>query len=100
MKKFKISLVAIFAIVIAIAGSAFTANHKTTETIYHYISSSNQLADMQVIDNWVAEEPGCGTSGNIPCAVPFDGDRNQFETYLAGFTSVAALNNVASENKF
>ena len=99
MKKFKISLVALFAILIGVAGSAFTAVKSTTEITYHYTSGSNQLADMQLIDNWVAEEPGCAVEGNIPCAVPYDGDRNAFEVYLSGFTSVAALNNVATEKK-
>lgn len=100
MKKLKISLIALFAVVLGIAGSAFTTKQmKLSDTTYHYTSGSAELEDMQLIDNWVAEEPGCGQTGDIPCAVPFDGNRSAFQTYLNGITSVSELNAAATEKK-
>lgn len=102
MKKIK-SLLAVAAFMVAIIG-AFAFNTKSakplhTSTIYHYTSNSDQLADMKNISNWVAEDPSCGSTGDIPCAVEYDGDLSAFQTYLNGFSDVPTLVAAASERK-
>ena len=88
--------------VIAAAGlSAFTLKEhaKKTNVTYHYTSSSDAVVDLQNINNWVAEEPGCGSTGDLPCAISFDGDLNDFQTYISELSTLEEFNAVATEMK-
>lgn len=103
MKKFK-SLFFAFAFVIALAGAfAFTAKDspvkKPGDVTYHYKLSVYDIAEMQDTDNWEVLEPGCGEEGDIPCAIVYDENINNFRTYLEGFSTVPALTAVANERK-
>lgn len=102
MKKSKFSL-AIVAMLFAITGAFafYTPTKQDSKTVvrYHYTSSSSQLADMKNIDNWVAEDPACGSSGAKPCAIDYNGNLAQFETYLGTFTSASQVTAAAIEKK-
>jgi hypothetical protein len=100
MKKFKIWFLAIAVITIGSLSAFIGKQHiKKADVTYHYTSSSTSLNDMKLISNWQVEEPGCGSSGSIPCAVIYDEDVDAFQSYLNSFTSVQDLTAAASERK-
>lgn len=102
MKKVKISMAVVAMIVAISAAFAFKApakNEVKPPTRYHYTSSSAALVDMQNIANWVAEEPGCGTSGTKPCALDFTGNLSQLDIYLDSFDDPADITTEAVERK-
>lgn len=102
MKTLKFPLIVI-AVLVAMAGAfAFKLPgiaDKKTLTTYHYTSNSSVLVDMKNIGNWVAEDPGCATTGNLPCAIVYNGDITAFENYLSEFTNAADVTAAASERK-
>jgi len=73
MKKIKVSIFAVIAIVMAIAASAFTskeANVKSPEALffYEYTSSSTLQADIQNIANYSRQSQSCSGSNHV-CGV-------------------------------
>lgn len=99
MKKYLFGILAMLFAVAAISFTTLSSVKQTTITRYHYTSNSTVLADVQNINNWVAEEPGCPSTGDLPCAIDYDGDSAAFATYLGGFTSVQAITDVAVQKK-
>lgn len=75
MKKIKISLFAIIAIVMGVAGSAFTNNPvekvNSVTYFYEYTSSSTLKDDVQNIDNYVRRTKSCN-SGIHVCGVSLE----------------------------
>lgn len=73
MKRFKISIIAVFALVLAIGASAFTskkASVKSPATLYffEYTSSSTSQAAIQNIANYARESLSCSGSHQV-CGV-------------------------------
>lgn len=72
MKRIKISIIAVIAIVMGIASSAFTAKSpvKSPATLYfyQYTSSSTAQADIQNIANYQRAPESCG-GGDHVCGV-------------------------------
>lgn len=94
---------AIFATLIALT-TAFAFNlpvKKDGKVVvrYHYESSSSSLTDMQNISNWTAEDPECGPSGSLPCAIDYDGNLTQFDAYLDAFTTSSQVVAAAIQKK-
>lgn len=91
MKKIKISLFAVAAILLGIAGSAFTTAGKksTFLSIYELQSGGNKLNRT----DWIpaADDPNCPTTFNsVPCRIQADD--------ASGHPSVASFNNVLSNS--
>lgn len=61
-----------FALVIAFAGSAFTAK-KTSGSFYRYTSTSHAKVDIQNINNYVRDENGCDDGSDV-CGVTLPTD--------------------------
>ncbi len=100
MKKFKFPFF-MLAFCIALAASfAFSVPQKAEGNLvdYHYDSDSYELEDLQNIDNWEATGPACDVIGDLPCVVPFNGTRGEFETALSGLDEEEILN-MASEKR-
>ena len=102
MRLLKFPLV-IAIMVIAVAGT-FAANYSTAvkikmPVVYHYVSSSGLLTEMQKIENWVEEDPSCSSSGSKPCGISYEGDINAFDSYLQGFTDAADVTAAAFKRK-
>ena len=102
MKKFK-SPIAVMALLLAtVITFAFVAPVKKDTRVltrYHYTSSSALLVDMQNINNWVAEDPDCGSTGTKPCAIDFNGNLSQFDAQLDTYTTAAQVTAAAVEKK-
>lgn len=68
MKKFKISILAIFAIIIGIAGSAFTSPNSKLQTDNWYVLANG--TDPTVRTNYtLSTEPDCEASPETVCAI-------------------------------
>lgn len=101
MKKLKFPMAIVAMLVAVTLAFAFRmpAKENNTEVRYHYTSPSPLLSEMQDIDNWVAEDPACSSSGTKPCAIDFEGDLEQFEEHLQEFSSPEAVTAAAIEKK-
>jgi len=96
MKNLKISLMAILAIALGIAGSAFTgkAPVKQKNLTLHYfefMGSDNSNGQIQAASNWVdlgTDEPTltCDKATGIVCYVEFDGTLSSYQTYVSNKT--------------
>ena len=94
MKKFKISLIAVLAVIMGIAGSAFTVKQavKKTDTFYFRYIPDNRNAGLQTPSNWESVEGPtsvCSNTSGVNCVMhldvePVDG-KPDFST--AGITS-------------
>lgn len=95
MKKFKISMIAVVALVMGIAASGFT-NHKVPNSSHtmHYIrydGTDNSNAELQASSNWVdlgTQDPdlSCSDQTGVVCFVKYDGDLASFQTYVSNKT--------------
>jgi len=95
MKKIKVSIFAVIAIVMGIAASAFT-NGKVTPVsdAMHYIrydGADNSNTQIQASGNWVdlgTQEPAltCSEPNGVVCFVKFDGDLSAFQSYVSNKT--------------
>ena len=96
----------VLAVLIA-AGSlfAFTAKKQMipkATAVYHYISSSDQLEDMQDTTNWVKNDPEiseCGSGESLPCTKVYSEDWGDFYDYLNAFEDAGNLVSEASTRK-
>ena len=73
MKKFKISFVAIFAIVLGIAGSAFTLKPQVKKVdSYFYQFNSNSSTDLMDEENWTpvdSRSESCSSTPDLSCVI-------------------------------
>ncbi len=102
MKKIKFALGLVTMLVAVTLAFAFNFPAKkegSVTTRYHYTSSSGLLVDMQNINNWVAEDPECGSEGSKPCAIDFDGNLSQLDAQLDTYTSAAQVTAAAIQKK-
>ncbi|MES2891876.1 MAG: DUF6520 family protein [Bacteroidota bacterium] len=98
--KFPLAFIAVlFAVGAAFAFNVPTPKEKSVVTRYHYTSSSSLLVDMQNINNWIAEDPDCGSEGSKPCAIDFNGNLSQFDAQLDNYTTAAQVTAAAVERK-
>jgi hypothetical protein len=96
MKKFKMSTIAIIALVLGIAANAFTMRpaEKTGSLTMHYIQFTgpdNSDDEIQSADNWtdLGTQPPtltCNAGTGIVCYVQFNGDLDTFDTYVSDKT--------------
>jgi len=109
MKKYILGLT---AIVLAVAGSAFTApktisapemNHKATQTWYY---TGTGLSGDRVAANYQTSSIECNTGVQLPCEIQFDASQymipashTPLENYLASFSTDAAVTNAAVSKK-
>ncbi|MCP9749660.1 DUF6520 family protein [Ferruginibacter sp. HRS2-29] len=93
----------LLAFVIAIT-SAFAFNTKPADTekfskTYYFIGG-NSLADVKNPSMWIEEAEECGEAGNLPCKKVFTSNvRADFDTHIAGYTSVNAAKLDANETR-
>ena len=92
MKKIKVSIFAVIAIVMGIAASAFTTNvkPKAFDATYYYVGN-NTLAQMQDPDEWLNSGTACSPSGSKPCTIDWIGTRTQFDAHVQNFTSTSQV---------
>jgi hypothetical protein len=92
MKKIKISIFAVLAIVMGIAASAFTANQwpETFDATYYYVGD-NTLAQMQDPAKWLNSGTACNPTGTKPCTINWTGTRAQFDAHVENFTSTSQV---------
>ena len=95
MKKFKISMIAVMAIVLGIAASAFTAKstvkHNHTMRFIEFTCSDNSKGQIEASGNWLdlgTSEPilTCDEGSGIVCYVQYNGTLTQFQSYVANKT--------------
>jgi type 1 fimbria pilin len=95
MKKFKISMLAVVAIVMGIAASAFTnLNVPQNYHAMHYIrydGTDNSNGQIEASSNWVdlgTQEPAlsCSDQTGVVCFVKYNGDLASFQTYVSDKT--------------
>lgn len=95
MKHLKISMVALFAIVMGIAASAFTnLNLPQNNHAMHFLrydGTDNSNTEIQESSNWVdlgTQEPAlsCSDETGVVCFVKYDGDLASFQTYVSNKT--------------
>jgi len=95
MKKLKFPLF-MLAVAIALTTSfAFkpATKHAGDPITYFYTYNSTLLADMQDVDHWEESGPSCSSSGNAPCSITVDGDKEALSDYLDDFESPEDITN-------
>ena len=92
MKKIKVSIFAVIAIVMGIAASAFTAHlkPKAIDATYYYVGD-NTLAQMQEPAKWLNSGTACNPTGSKPCTIDWTGTRAQFDAHVQSFTSTSQV---------
>ena len=106
MKKSKISLVAVIAVIIAFAGSAFTVKHSDTKKAdtFYFKYVPNSPEGLMTESNWVtADGPtdGCSESSGVNCIIhlsvaPVDG---QPDFTTAGISNTGDIDLVTDSRK-
>jgi|SRR5665213_1304715 len=95
MKKFKISMIAAMAIILGIAGSAYTAKpavkHNHTMHYIEFNGSDNSKSQIEASGNWLdlgIEQPTltCDETSGVVCYVEYNGTLSQFQSYVANKT--------------
>jgi len=95
MKKFKISMIAVMAIVLGIAASAFTAKptvkHNHTMHFIQFTGSDNSKPEIEASGNWLdlgTDEPTltCDEASGVVCYVEYNGTLSQFQSYVSNKT--------------
>ena len=106
MKHLKISVTAMIAVIIALAGSAFTIKHTPAPktTTYYYQYGPNTSDGLLIESNWQSVSgPSVGCSGSgVNCVIHLSAGPDQFgnpDFDAAGISDMDALNAVTNSRK-
>ena len=88
MKKLKLNLLLIAALVIGTVTMAFEMSG--TATTFHYASESTAPGAFADVNNWAQGEGNCGPTGNKPCDIEVS-DGSSLSAMLTGKTNAQVL---------
>ena len=100
MRHLKNSL-ALFILLLGISSAFIFSAFKKDIPQYQYRSNSTDEVEIKKIGNWKLvddKSPDCGVTGSLVCRYAFDGDINDFKSFLELPSTTAVMINAGAES--
>lgn len=67
--------------------------------VTYYYTGENTLPEMKLPGNWSDVGEGCGSTGDYPCTIDFEGTRTEFDALVENFSSIGDALAVAHDKR-